>query len=200
MAIEKRKEIHEKALRAAMAVAFGAACSTPTAPSTSSSTTAAAATDSSLAPDSAADSAAGVDTAGKAAAADAPAGDAPAGEAVAQDGASSDAAVTDAADSQLLDAPASSDVHDTATADAGVDGLTEIVVDPVTGKPDCTKAIGVNWQPCCDELAQWCKAKIKDEAKVNECLFGPNYDGSTGCVPWGPPAPPAMPIDRVVVA
>ncbi|MSQ82639.1 MAG: hypothetical protein EXR77_06930 [Myxococcales bacterium] len=195
MANDKRKEIHEKALRAAMAVAFGAACSTPTAPSTSLSTAAAAATDSSLVADSAADSAAGVDTAGKAAAADAPAGDA-----VAADGANSDAAVADAADSQLLDAPASTDVQDSATADAGVDGLTEIVVDPVTGKPDCTKAIGVNWQPCCDELAQWCKAKIKDEAKVNECLFGPNFDGSTGCVPWGPPAPPAMPIDRVVVA
>ena len=77
------------------------------------------------------------------------------------------------------------------TADSGD---TAEVID--TG-PDCNDLEGEAWSGCCDDRADWCDDAVaasedqqaRDEA-VNECLFGPDYDGSTGCIPWGPAAPP----------
>lgn len=175
----RRHDIHERALRAAMAVAFGAACSTPsgaTGNSTAGADTTAgadatAATDTAAATETktSADAVAATET--KAAA------DAAAETAAAPDAVADAAPVADS----MADAAPRADV-----------AVYEVTVDDATGKPICTGAIGANFQPCCDQMAEWCKSKFKDQAAQQECLFGPNMDGSTGCVPWGPPAPPAM--------
>jgi hypothetical protein len=57
--------------------------------------------------------------------------------------------------------------------------------------PDCTQA--EDMAACCDELADWCD-DIYDPATQDylDCLYGPGFDGSTGCIPWGPPVPPRM--------
>ena len=58
----------------------------------------------------------------------------------------------------------------------------------VPSEPDCTS---VDMFPCCDERAAWCETQFTiDDPAYSECLFGPGFDGSTGCIPWGPPAPP----------
>jgi hypothetical protein len=45
---------------------------------------------------------------------------------------------------------------------------------------------------CCEQLEGWCATEFAaDKEAIDECLFGPGYDGSTGCIPWGPPVPPA---------
>lgn len=46
---------------------------------------------------------------------------------------------------------------------------------------------------CCEKLAKVCLALHPvDEDARTECTYGPDYDGSTGCIPWGPPVPPAL--------
>ncbi|MCB9679336.1 MAG: hypothetical protein H6737_29800 [Alphaproteobacteria bacterium] len=75
---------------------------------------------------------------------------------------------------------------DTAALDTAVD--TDAV--PMD-EPDCTLP-GVDMFPCCDERAAWCTQQHASVDAQNECLFGPGFDGSTGCIPWGPPAPPRM--------
>jgi hypothetical protein len=44
---------------------------------------------------------------------------------------------------------------------------------------------------CCAELAATCNAEYGEGTEeASTCTYGPDYDGSTGCIPWGPPAPP----------
>lgn len=61
------------------------------------------------------------------------------------------------------------------------------------GKPLCVAT--PNDGQCCLHLGEWCLQQFPDVADYEaraQCQFGPNYDASTGCSPWGPPAPPAF--------
>lgn len=61
---------------------------------------------------------------------------------------------------------------------------------PITG-PDCNNAADVT--ACCEERNAWCGEQYTaGSEEYNTCVFGPNYDGSTGCIPWGPPVPPRL--------
>ena len=58
-------------------------------------------------------------------------------------------------------------------------------------KPDCV-ALGLDVTACCEALAAWCSEAVSaGTPEYDECVYGPGYDGSTGCIPWGPPVPPA---------
>ena len=70
------------------------------------------------------------------------------------------------------------------TADTGGDPIDPDVA------PDCSASQGVG--PCCESLAAWCEAEHGVGNAADECLFGPDFSGSTGCIPWGPPAPPRL--------
>lgn len=165
-----RRAIHARALRAAAAVAFGAACS-----SSATATLQGTAADSTVgdAQLAGADTPAATDT-GAGAATDQQTGgsDAPANDQTAD----ATAGTTDqsaAADSQTVDV-------------ASADGLG--------AKPDCTAPARANG-PCCLALQDWCAAAFPSDADLdarNACVFGENFSGTTGCTPWGPPAPPAM--------
>lgn len=58
------------------------------------------------------------------------------------------------------------------------------------GAPLCTAT--PNDGACCMHLGEWCQTQFPPEEldAIAYCQFGPNYDASTGCSPWGPPAPP----------
>ncbi len=58
--------------------------------------------------------------------------------------------------------------------------------------PDCLGIDdGEEWAACCSELAEWCAEEHphNDDAMM-ACTYGEDFDGSTGCIPWGPPVPP----------
>lgn len=83
---------------------------------------------------------------------------------------------------------------DTAAADTAAVDADTALADTADDKPDCT---GVDmgdpeaYAACCDGLAAWCAdAHPGDEEAATACTYGPDYDGSTGCIPWGPPVPP----------
>ncbi|MBI5610418.1 MAG: hypothetical protein HY902_16190 [Deltaproteobacteria bacterium] len=159
------RSIHLRALRAAAAVALGAACSSTAGQNVVAVANDTGQSDSTL---TAHDAAAGADTAG------------------APDSSPADSPV---ADSSAADTAASPDVaaQDGASGDAQT-GET------MGGKPDC-KALGLDMGACCTALTTWCEAAFaNDQEARNTCIFGPNYDSSTGCTPWGPPAPPAMAV------
>ena len=84
------------------------------------------------------------------------------------------------------------EVSDTDVADTDVADTDVADTDPAdtdAAAPDCVNAADVG--ACCMELATWCDlAYAGDPDAINECVYGPNYDGSTGCIPWGPPTPP----------
>lgn len=101
-------------------------------------------------------------------------------DAVADTLAGTDATAADAA--ATTDVALASDVASDSGIDSGID---------TAGKPDCTPTPNVG--ECCLHLGEWCAQAFPDEADYearSECQFGPGYDGSTGCSPWGPPAPP----------
>lgn len=79
---------------------------------------------------------------------------------------------------------------DTDAVDTDVSDTDAVDTDAVdTDAPDCTVAADV--MACCETLRTWCEgAHADDAAAIDACIFGPNYDGSTGCIPWGPPTPP----------
>ncbi len=59
-----------------------------------------------------------------------------------------------------------------------------------SGEPDCATD-GLDMVACCDARHAWCgEGFAADSEAYNDCVFGPGYDGSTGCIPWGPPVPP----------
>ena len=76
-------------------------------------------------------------------------------------------------------------------ADAGTGTETDVASgSDGGGAPLCTAT--PNNADCCMHLGEWCQTQFPPEAQeaLSACQFGPNYDGSTGCSPWGPPAPP----------
>jgi hypothetical protein len=88
----------------------------------------------------------------------------------------------DTADTASVDTAADTDTVDTDTVDSG------------DGSPDCT-AIDLSdseaYAECCGARAEWCEAEHgAGTDAANYCVYGPDYDGSTGCIPWGPPVPP----------
>lgn len=103
----------------------------------------------------------------------------------------------------LVDSDAGQDVLDTARGldtastdtDADTDRLdTDRPADTDLAAlegPDCRNVADMT--TCCDERRTWCEGEVgtADETALNDCVFGPGFDGSTGCIPWGPPAPPA---------
>lgn len=60
--------------------------------------------------------------------------------------------------------------------------------------PDCTDiADSEEWSDCCETRSAYCKARFPlNPNRALECTYGPDYDGSTGCIPWGPPVPPGF--------
>lgn len=81
---------------------------------------------------------------------------------------------------------------DAAVGDGGADAL-----DPCHGqepdKPVCLALQGKpEWGTCCETLGTWCQqAHPGNDQAANVCVFGENFSGAcTGCIPWGPPAPP----------
>ncbi len=59
-------------------------------------------------------------------------------------------------------------------------------------RPDCA-ALGLDLTACCDTLRDWCGRQVAEGTPAyDDCVFGPGFDGSTGCIPWGPPVPPAL--------
>lgn len=65
-----------------------------------------------------------------------------------------------------------------------------------SGAPDCTEVEADLVMECCEELAMWCYEQYGDfnSEEYEECYFGPDFDGSTGCIAWGPPVPPARSV------
>ena len=81
-------------------------------------------------------------------------------------------------------------VEDTALADTSAEtGDTDAA-------PTCTEvapADTAEYFSCCDELRTWCETTHGvDTQAASDCTWGPGTDGSTGCIPWGPPVPPRM--------
>jgi hypothetical protein len=61
--------------------------------------------------------------------------------------------------------------------------------------PDCTDTTGAENVECCNALFEWCADEYAlDSDAYSECVYGPGFDGSTGCIPWGPPVPPAASV------
>ena len=176
-----RPEIHQRALRAAAAVAsLGLACSN----SAQSVVTGSNATQ-----DVAVEVAASADTSPEVAAVDAAAdGKAPVD-------AAPETTVADAAPETTV-ADAAADGNPATDAGTAADVAADVTAQADGGgaKPDCKTRTGQATSPsCCELLSNWCEANFPPGSKeANDCYFGPNFDGSTGCVPWGPPAPPAM--------
>lgn len=74
------------------------------------------------------------------------------------------------------------------TLDTGETGDTGQLVD--LDEPDCTQTADMG--ACCSERSTWCEDQGFVDLAHSECVFGPGFDGSTGCIPWGPPVPPAF--------
>ncbi|MDP2304796.1 MAG: hypothetical protein Q8P18_02055 [Pseudomonadota bacterium] len=83
------------------------------------------------------------------------------------------------------------DSTDTASADTAADTDTDVG----DGSPDCTEtdtaADTAALVDCCSARAEWCEdAHGSGTDAASACTYGPDFDGSTGCIPWGPPVPP----------
>jgi hypothetical protein len=117
-----------------------------------------------------------------------------------------DEKATDDSDLANLDTEAAETDRPPADTEALVETATTTDSDPVepdptpvetdlaaeTG-PDCTEVDPAEVFTCCELRATWCAGQHPvDQEAYNACQFGPGFDGSTGCIPWGPPAPPPM--------
>lgn len=73
---------------------------------------------------------------------------------------------------------------------------TSVETGDTAAAPTCTEvapADTAEYFSCCDELRTWCETTHGvDTQAASDCTWGPNMDGSTGCIPWGPPVPPRM--------
>lgn len=107
----------------------------------------------------------------------------------AADTASADTATADAADTASADAATADAVSADASADADATSCAPLG----DGEPDCKALQGEpSWATCCDDHLAYCVALHgADTPATNDCHFGPDFSGQcTGCIPWGPPAPP----------
>ena len=101
--------------------------------------------------------------------------------------------------------PDEKDTADTASA------VTDTDTSADTDTPDCTggddtadtgpgDCLGIKdpetWAACCETLALWCNEQHpKDDTAALACLYGEDLSGEeTGCIPWGPPVPPAATV------
>lgn len=72
---------------------------------------------------------------------------------------------------------------DASTADSGEAGSPE--------QATCEALEGGAQATCCEALRDACNDEYgEDTPEAHDCYYGPDLDGSTGCIPWGPPAPP----------
>lgn len=185
------QEIRRRALRAAAAaagasvVACGSATTTSVsgpAPAIDATTDGATAADAKSPEDAAVADASSAD----AAALDVGAGDAGPADSGEADAGAADTTKADTTKADVAEADAIS--TDAATADASAN-----CPDLEAGQPDCLALRGQpEWGTCCSDLGKWCSEKYPDDQNAaSTCQFGPNYSGQcTGCIPWGPPAPP----------
>ncbi|MCK6520326.1 hypothetical protein L6R49_02690 [Myxococcota bacterium] len=80
----------------------------------------------------------------------------------------------DSEDSQPLD----TEVKDTSVVDT-------------SAQAGCVGLPAEEVQSCCEALKVTCDAEHGEGSEAAmECLYGEDFSGSTGCVPWGPPVPP----------
>jgi hypothetical protein len=112
--------------------------------------------------------------------------DAPAEETLPAD---SDDAPTD------TDAPSDTDLPDTdlPPTDPQTPSDTDVAAPAPSWErgPDCA-AQGLDFEQCCDARRLFCGTQhLIGSTPYDDCVFGPGFDGSTGCIPWGPPTPPA---------
>jgi hypothetical protein len=100
-----------------------------------------------------------------------------------------DSALADTDPVDTVDTPADTTDTPADTDRAVVD--TDPTITPPT-RPDCV-ALGLDLTACCDTLRDWCGQQVAEGTPAyDDCVFGPGFDGSTGCIPWGPPVPPAL--------
>jgi len=58
---------------------------------------------------------------------------------------------------------------------------------------DCMGLSSEATTTCCNARAVSCDVEFGADTEASDfCTYGPDYDGSTGCIPWGPPAPPVF--------
>lgn len=97
-------------------------------------------------------------------------------------------------DSALVDTDPVDTPADTLDTPADTDRVVVDTDPQVTppSRPDCV-ALGLDLTACCDTLRDWCGQQVAEGTPAyDDCVFGPGFDGSTGCIPWGPPVPPAL--------
>ena len=89
------------------------------------------------------------------------------------------------------DTGTTTDVGDDGAGTGGDGGAGTGGEDGAETPPDCVDS--ADPATCCEALAAWCGDThgVGTEAAI-ECIYGPDFDGSTGCIPWGPPVPPRM--------
>ena len=97
---------------------------------------------------------------------------------------------TSSADTSTSDTSTSDTARDSSSGDTSTHDSSD-TASAGDGRPDCTVVPADEVNACCTALAEWCYANVAPE-EVNDCYLGPDFDGSTGCSPWGPPAPPRL--------
>ena len=69
--------------------------------------------------------------------------------------------------------------------------VTDTNVTDTSAQGDCNGLPAEEVSACCDALRVACETEHGAATEAaNECIFGEDFSGSTGCIPWGPPAPP----------
>ena len=97
-----------------------------------------------------------------------------------------DEAKTD--DTQAVITDTSGDTQDSGVVDTNV---TDTSATDTSAQGDCNSVPAEEVSACCDALRVACETEHGAATEAaNECIFGEDFSGSTGCIPWGPPAPP----------
>ena len=102
-----------------------------------------------------------------------------------------DEAKTD--DTQAVITDTSGDTQDSDVVDTNVTdtNVTDTSVTDTSAQGDCNGLPAEEVSACCDALRVACEAEHGAGTEAaNECIFGEDFSGSTGCIPWGPPVPP----------
>ena len=97
---------------------------------------------------------------------------------------------TSTSDTSTSDTSTSDTARDTSSGDTSTHDSSD-TASTGDGRPDCTAVPAEDVNECCSALAEWCYANVAPEDR-SDCYLGPDFDGSTGCSPWGPPAPPRL--------
>ena len=96
-----------------------------------------------------------------------------------------DEAKTD--DTQAVITDTSGDTQDSAAVDTNV---ADTSATDTSAQGDCNGLPAEEVSACCDALRVACEAEHGAGTEAaNECIFGEDFSGSTGCIPWGPPVP-----------